>query len=179
MDKYSKQFKLTAITTFLEGSKGFRHVAARFEMDVSLLRRWVAVYRLHGEAGLRRRRNDGSHTADFKLSVLQRMWTERLSLRQTAALFNLGSASQVGIWQQQYYSGGIHALSPKPQGLPTPMPKSITPPAQPSVRDEDLSHAELLAKLRKAELEIIWLKKLKEEREKQKRQAASARKKPG
>jgi transposase len=179
MDKYSKQFKLTAITAFLEGSKGFRLVAARFGMDVALLRRWVAAYRLHGEASLRGRRSDGTHTAHFKLSVLQRMWVERLSLRQTAALFNLGSASQVGIWQQQYYSGGIKALSPRPRGVPTPMPTSTTAPALPRVKDEDLSHAELLAKLRKAQLEIIWLKKLKEDREKQKRQAASARKKPG
>jgi transposase-like protein len=52
MGKYSKQFKLSAITVFLERGKGFRHIAAQFQMAPTLLRRWVAAYALHGEAYL-------------------------------------------------------------------------------------------------------------------------------
>ncbi|WP_369124882.1 hypothetical protein [Pseudomonas sp. RTB3] len=34
------------------------------------------------------------------------MWREKLSFRQTAVVFNLGNSTQVGRWQQRYYSGG-------------------------------------------------------------------------
>lgn len=177
MGKYSKHFKLTAIMAFLDRGRGFRHIAARFGMDPTLLRRWVMAYKLHGEASLQGRRPGDSYSAEFKLSVLQHLWAHRLSYRQVAAVFNLGSATQVGIWQQRYYSGGIEALTPGHQGSPTPMPKQPHP-SVPPLKDEDLSHAELLAKLRRAEVEIAYLKKLKEYREQQRRQAQAARKKP-
>ncbi|OZO01575.1 hypothetical protein B7453_26150, partial [Pseudomonas sp. IB20] len=54
MSKYTTQFKLSAITTFLEQGRGFRRIAAQFQMDPTLLRRWVEAYRLHGEACLSR-----------------------------------------------------------------------------------------------------------------------------
>ncbi|WP_207059812.1 transposase, partial [Pseudomonas parafulva] len=43
MRRYSKQFKLSAIQAFLDRGYGFRHVAAQFQMDPTLLRRWVAA----------------------------------------------------------------------------------------------------------------------------------------
>ncbi|HEK1009889.1 TPA: transposase, partial [Pseudomonas putida] len=44
MGKYTEQFKLTAISAYLDGSNGFRKVAKHFGIDFSLLRRWVASY---------------------------------------------------------------------------------------------------------------------------------------
>ena len=43
MSKYTEQFKLTAITAYLEGTDGFRKVAQHFGIDFSLLRRWVEL----------------------------------------------------------------------------------------------------------------------------------------
>lgn len=178
MSKYTTQFKLSAITVFLERGRGFRFVADQFQMDPTLLRRWVEAYRLHGDASLRVRNK--SYSPEFKLSVLQRMWRDNLSLRRVAALFNLGNSTQVGRWQQQYYSGGFEALSAgKGLSIAMPPPTDKTPdPTSPS--DDDLSHAELLIKLRKLQVENAWLKKLKEFREEKKRQeqAKAAGKKP-
>lgn len=178
MGKYTKQFKLSVINAFLERGGGFRHIADRFQIDPTLLRRWVAAYQLHGEASLQRRRE--IHPPEFKLSVLQRMWRDQLSFRQVAALFNLGSSTQVGIWQGQYYSGGYEALQSgkKGQSIAMPLPPA-KPPESSSTHDEDLSHAELLSKLRKLQVENAWLKKLKEYREEKKRQEKGTRKKPG
>ena len=178
MSKYTMQFKLSAITAFLERGRGFRFIADQFQMDPTLLRRWVQAYRLHGDASLRVRSK--GYSAEFKLSVLQRMWRDNLSLRRVAALFNLGNSSQVGRWQQQYYSGGFEALTAG-KGLTIAMPlppEKIPDPTSPS--DDDLSHAELLIKLRKLQVENAWLKKLKEFREEKKRQAQAkvAGKKP-
>ncbi|MHC8303772.1 IS3 family transposase [Pseudomonas sp. PB3P13] len=157
MSQYTSQFKLSAITAFLERGRGFRFIAAQFQMDPTLLRRWVEAYRLHGDASLKVRSR--VYSPEFKLGVLQRMWRDKLSLRRVAALFNLGNSSQVGRWQQRYYSGGFEALSAG-KGLNTAMtlpPDKIPDPTSPS--DDDLSHAELLIKLRKLQVENAWLKK--------------------
>ncbi|PYG76088.1 transposase, partial [Pseudomonas sp. RV120224-01c] len=96
MGKYSEQFKLTAITAYLEGSNGFRKVARHLGIDFSLLRRWVASYR--STASLSPRPHGQRYTEDFKRQVLKHMLEHRLSLRQTAAHFDLGQSSQIGIW---------------------------------------------------------------------------------
>ncbi|XGZ91514.1 transposase [Pseudomonas sp. NT2] len=77
MSKYTTQFKLSAITAFLERGRGFRRVAAQFQMDPTLLRRWVEAYRLHGEASLSS--TGQRYSALFKFSVLRRMWDDSLS----------------------------------------------------------------------------------------------------
>ncbi|MFG0684861.1 transposase, partial [Pseudomonas sp. WSY_20] len=104
MRRYSKQFKLSAIQAFLDRGYGFRHVAAQFQMDPTLLRRWVAAYRTHGQASLEK---TGRHySAEFKLAILHHKWREDLSLRATSALYNLGNSTLVRSWEEQYYSGG-------------------------------------------------------------------------
>ena len=180
MDKYTTQFKLDAIQAFLERGRGFRHIGARFGVDPTLLRRWVAAYRLHGEAGVAGRRNNGSHSATFKLLVLQRLLADNLSFRQAAAVFNLGNATQVGIWQQQYYSGGFNALIPGQKGSDCIMPKLPPKPRNTAPVDpEKLSHAELTRAFRKLEAENAYLKKLKEWQEAEEAKAQSRPKKPG
>lgn len=178
MSKYTRQFKLSVIQAYLKRGSGFRSIAARFNMDPALLRRWVHAYRLHGDASLQVRGKD--HSPDFKVSVLERMWRDRLSLRQTAAIFNLSSSTQIATWESRYYSGGIKALATGKKGPYTVMRK---PPAKPvealPVNDEDLSHAQLLEKLRWAQMEIAYLKKLKELREEKARQKEAEKKKPG
>lgn len=178
MSKYTTQFKLSAISAFLERGRGFRRIAAQFHMDPTLLRRWVEAYRLHGEAGLSS--TGERYSALFKFSVLQRMWRDSLSLRRAAALFNLGNSSQVGRWQQQYYSGGIEALASGKKGLNTVMPK---PPAKPQKTTapftaEQLAHKALLDELQYLRMENAYLKKLGELGEAVMRREKEAKKKP-
>lgn len=184
MIKYSKQFKLSAIQAFLGRGRGFRAIAEQFHLDPSLLRRWVQAYRLHGEASLQGRGKD--HSPGFKLSILEHMWREKLSLRQTAALFNVGNSTQIAAWQSRYYSGGIEALSTGKKGPYTRMPKPpkprkplIQPDQTPSAADEQLSHAELLDKLRWAQAEIAVLKKLEALSEEKAKKRQAEKKKPG
>ena len=183
MSKYSTQFKLSAIGAFLSGAYGFRRVGADFGVDPTLLRRWIAAYRQHGEQGVTPRARQ-SYTTEFKLMVLQTKWRDHLSLREVAALFNLGCSSQVGRWEREYYSSAIEAPRPGPQGLPVVMskpkfPKPQTPLPSESIKDEDLTHDQLLARLYQARVENAYLKKLKALREEKERQAAAGKKKPG
>lgn len=177
MTKYSKQFKLSAIEAFLNRGRGFRHVANQFQMDPTLLRRWVVAYQQHGEASLERRQKH--YSAEFKITLLHRMINDRLSQRAAAALFNLGNSSQLGGWLREYYSDERLAHSPANKRSPCTMSKSPTKPKQPpAVRNEDLSPAELLEKVRMLEAENAYLKKLEELEEAKLRRSQAARKKP-
>jgi transposase len=177
MGKYSKQFKLSAINAYLERGQGFRHVAAQLQMDPTLLRRWVAAYELHDEASLLGRVKE--HSPEFKLSVLQHMEREKLSFRQTAAVFNLGSSTQIGRWQQQYYSGGIEALTSGKKGPRNVMPKLPAKPRKPVLlTDEERAHKELLDELQFLRMENAYLKKLKVLGEEAIRRDKEAKKKP-
>lgn len=177
MTKYSKQFKLSAIEAFLKRGRGFRHVANQFQIDPTLLRRWVVAYQQHGRSSLERRHQ--RHSAEFKITVLHRMLNDRLSQRAAAALFNLGNSSQLGRWLRQYYSDGLaNQLSVEKSStrtMPKPSAKSSKPAA---VRNEDLSPKELLEKVRMLEAENAYLKKLEELEEAKLRQTRAARKKP-
>lgn len=183
MGKHTTQFKLSVIKAFLKRGYGYRHIGARFGVDPTLLRRWVEGYKLHGDLSFMDRARK-PHSAEFKLSVLQKMWDEGLSPHTVAALFNLGVSAQVGRWQKQYYSGGVEALSPWPRGLSAVMPKPRFPkpktPLPPeSIKDEDLTPDQLLARLYQARVEIAYLKKLKALREEKARQAQAGKTKPG
>lgn len=90
MGKYTDQVKLAAARDYCAGEGGLKAVARRHGVDISSLRQWIAGYRALGEVGVQTKKRDGfSSTAEFKLSVLQRMQAEGLSQRQAAALFNI------------------------------------------------------------------------------------------
>ncbi|MHB0780479.1 IS3 family transposase [Pseudomonas putida] len=158
MGKYTEQFKLTAITAYLDGSNGFRKVAQHLGIDFSLLRRWVASYQANNGIG------PGSHgrryTSDFKQQVLSYMHEHRLSLRQTAAHFGLGQSSQIGIWQRQYYSGSPAPSTAIKPRKPIDVSKKIKPAKPTDTNDDQKSRDQLMAELEYLRMENAVLKEL-------------------
>ncbi|GAB7531795.1 hypothetical protein PS3A_42090 [Pseudomonas sp. 3A(2025)] len=160
MGKYSTQFKITAVKDYIDGIDGFRKVAKRQAIDVSLLRRWVASYQALGAAGLRSR---GHHySAAFKLSVIQCRYEQQLSLREVAARFGLGYSSCVGIWERQYYSGGLLALNASKRTRSVTMPKKQSAHDVHAQDDDSKSLEQLKAELEYLRMENAYLKKLEE-----------------
>jgi transposase-like protein len=101
MGKYTDQTKLAAVKDYCSGESGLKSVASRHGVDVSSLRQWIAGYRAHGEAGVHaKKRGPSNFSAEFKLSVLQRMRDEDLSQRQVAALFNIRRFNVIGEWER-------------------------------------------------------------------------------
>src|SRR5471032_798654 len=76
MTKYNEQFKLTVVRQYLDGRQGYKSVANDHGLDHTMVKRWVDRYRQHGIAGLQKKFNH--YNAEFRLSVLQRMWREQL-----------------------------------------------------------------------------------------------------
>ena len=158
MTKYTEQFKHMVVRDYLSGHDGYRALARRHGVaNRSLIERWVAAFRLHGDAGLSKKR--GRYDADFKLSVLQHMWENQLSITQSAAKFDIRRHSTVGDWERAYREGGVKALMPPPTRRPKKMTIPTTKPEVPPGEDKR-SREELLAELEHLRMENAVLKKL-------------------
>ncbi|WP_425351887.1 IS3 family transposase [Pleomorphomonas carboxyditropha] len=159
MSKYSVSFKERVVAFYGGGERSYADVGLQFGIDHSTVRKWIGLYAAHGSAGLTKQHSH--YDAAFKLSVLQRMWTEGLSYRHTAAIFNIRNASCLPDWERGYEQAGIEGLAPRRKGRP-PRMKKPEPPSEtpdPSV-DSAKSREELLAELAYLRMENAYLKKL-------------------
>lgn len=175
MAKYSTQFKLDVVQQYLGGDEGVKSIARQHNLDHSMIRRWVNLYTTHGDAGLAKKFTH--YPAQRKLQILEHMWANELSYRQTAAVFNIRSPGCIPVWERCYHNGGIDALTPRQRGKPKKMPDLQPPQSQPHVDDETRSREELLAEVNFLRMENAYLKKLKALVQQQREQQTTARKK--
>lgn len=157
MSKYSYEFKLQVVKAYLESHRGLRVNALQYQVPEKSLLGWVALFEVHGPEALKKRFTQ--HTSTFKLSVLQHMSSEGLSIAQTATYFNISSTSTVGRWLHLYNQGGVKALEAKPKGrVPMSKPKnSYSPTNKPATQ---MTHEELIQELEYRRAETEYLKKL-------------------
>lgn len=156
MTKYDEQFKLAVVQAYLSGDIGIKALAHSHGLAPGHVQMWVDGYLAHGAAGLVRR--GSSYSAAFKLQVLQRMWREHWSLRQTAAKFDIRSIGHISRWERQYHEGGLPALERRrraPNAMSDKPPKPIEPAVQePRTLEQVLKENEYLR------AENAYLKKL-------------------
>lgn len=156
MSRHSGSFKRWVVDSYLGEDESYASAASKHGVDASTVRKWVSLYHAHGDGGLLCKYS--RYDAAFKLSVLERMWKEGLSYRQTAALFNIRNAGCLSGWERRYHAGGIEALAPRSRGRP--MSKPPTPAVSVAASDEAKSREELLAELKHLRMENDYLKKL-------------------
>lgn len=159
MAKYDEEFKRKVVLAYLSGERGYKGLSSEYAVSADWIRRWVWHYRQHGDAGLRGKRSH--YSADFKLTVLNRMWQEGLSCRQVLALFDIrGGTRVITDWEGQYHEGGLEALEPKPLGRPM-KPKPELPKRQEQPQPEETRTLEQLRKENEyLRAEVAYLKKL-------------------
>jgi transposase len=160
MSRYSVAFKQEVVAFYGGGKRSYRDVSLHFGLDHSTVRKWVAIHAARGLAGLSRKFS--RYDAQFRLSVLERMWKDGLSHRRTAAIFNIRNASCLSDWERRYEHGGIEALAPRRKGRQRSMPEPPTaaPGSDRPLSDEAKSREELLAELAYLRMENDYLKKL-------------------
>ncbi len=181
MARYDEAFKRAVVQEYLTGRDGFRALAPKWDVDPSTIRKWVEIYRQHGDAGLSRKTQGVYYSAQFKLLALKRMWREELTYRQATAVFNLrGGTGVIAGWERQYHEGGPKALEPKRRGRPKKMPAPKPPrPPKPSTVPADESQALQALRQENEDLraEVAYLKKL-DALVRAKQQAALTKRKP-
>jgi transposase len=160
MAKYSEQVKFAVVQDYLsDTSEGYRAVGRRHGLSShTILERWVAAFQLHGDAGLRKK--SSQYSAEYKLSMLQHMWDNHISINQTAAKFDIRNYAMVSMWERAYRDGGIEALAPRRRGRPKPMTASDTAKPDPAPDDDKRSREVLLAEVNQLRMELAYLKKL-------------------
>ncbi|WP_129543134.1 IS3 family transposase [Serratia sp. 1D1416] len=113
--KYSLPFKLEAVRYYLAGFGSQRQTAKKFSVAHVQLRRWIAAYQHHGEAGLQSGRQR-QYTPEFKLAVVEFARANPLSLASVAAKFDIPSYTTLEHWVKLYQENGAEALNLNQRG---------------------------------------------------------------
>ncbi len=162
MSKYSKQFKLNAVNSYLSQSLSVKKVAASFNVHPRQLSDWILIYQAQGAAALAPQTRNQSYSQEFKLSVLAYKRQHFLSLPELAIHFNIPSASTILTWEQRYNQGGANALTDhrgNPRMKKPKNPKSPKDPQSASKPWSELTQAELLREIEYLQTENAYLKK--------------------
>jgi transposase len=157
MSGHSLERKLEIVRAGLDGGIGPKSLAKKYAINHSKIDQWMKLFKIHGSKGLAKKYS--KYPASFKFKVLQRMWKDRLSFTETAAIFNIRGATSVVGWDRLYREGGIEALEPGRRGRRKAVvdPKGKPPP---KAANERQSREELLAELSQLRMENAYLKKL-------------------
>ena len=154
MAKYSKELKLEIIN-FMKNFHTSPYAAQKkYNIDEAIIRRWLKRYEMYGIDGLvyKNTKYDGN----FKISVVEYMHKNHLSLNETCIKFRINSVSNLSKWERIYYEEGAQALcEDKRRGRPRKMSSKVN--------KENLSKSEdkkLIEELEYLRAENAYLKKL-------------------
>ncbi|WON78551.1 IS3 family transposase [Serratia sp. UGAL515B_01] len=155
--KYSLETRLAVVQHYLSGSRGLEYTAEFFSIEKTSVRRWVRAYQLHGIDGITWK-ND-SHTPELRLAVVEAVLSEKMSMREGAARFNISNESVVRRWVDVYKDAGLEGLQNLKPGRSRQMKKKNSAPPSTEQDLEKLSPEELRAELRYLRAENAYLKK--------------------
>ena len=163
--KHSFEFKVKVVNEYLNGEGGYRFLGKKYNINKSLVEKWVGQYKTYGHQGLAKSLGNTQYTSEFKLTVLKYREENQLSYRETAEYFGIKHYPTIATWNHKLQEGGPAALEGK-QGRPRKnMSKKENNQKQVS-KSEPLNETEreelerLREELRMKELENIILKKL-------------------
>ena len=154
MAKYSYEERLEAVLRVVEEGMSVKASAKILGTAYEHVRRWVKRYEQFGPEGLllKPRSYDGS----FKISVIEYMHENHLSLSQAAVKFGIPNDTTVGKWERIYYEEGPQALYRDNRGRKTKM--SSDKPRKKKLNKE--TEEDLIAEVQRLRMENEYLKKL-------------------
>ena len=154
--KYPPELRLKIVLEYLEGPLGYKALSQKYNVaSESDIKKWVAMYSEHGEAGLCT--THGTYDGQFKIYVVEYMHSTGSSARQTAVYFNIPSFRTVCQWERIYLEEGRDALLLERRGRANSMTGSVKgrKPKFDKKENEDL-----IAELQRLRMENEYLKKL-------------------
>ena len=154
MSKYSYEEKLEAVQRVIDDKMSAQSSANILGTNHTQVQRWVARYKQFGVEGLLMKH--GSYSGDFKISVIEYMHANHLSLFQTAVKFGIPADSTVGKWERIYYEEGPPGLLKNNRGRKSKM--SSNKPRKKKLEKE--TEEDLIAEVQHLRMENEYLKKL-------------------
>lgn len=154
MSRYTKEFKLKVVQDYESFNIGYTMLSKKYEVQTSLLKKWIYGYQCHGAEYFEKRTQ--IYSTEFKLSVLLHMKEHQLPPIRVAAFFGIPAFTSVIQWQKLYDTGGAAALVAKPRGR-LMMKKSRAKIDKPP---KEMTQDELLEEVLNLRAERDYLKKL-------------------
>ena len=159
--KYSHEEKLIVIKGVIEQQMTYRASAAQIGACKSDAQKWVGLYKAHGPEGLIP--DNKWYDGQTRLLVIEYMYKNNLSTRETATKFGILSPSTIIRWKSVYDKEGREALLKEDRGRKkvTKMPKRT--PRQPKCPTTCLDKAAekaLITENKRLKMENANLKKL-------------------
>ena len=118
MAKYSYELKRKIVEEYLFGESSYPILEDKYQIDESLIRRWVNNYKQFGDEGLMRSRNKREYSVEFKLEAITRYETSECSYQQLALELGLTNPSMIAKWHSQYRKEGMEGLRTHKRGRP-------------------------------------------------------------
>jgi Transposase and inactivated derivatives len=153
MAKYSYEQKFEVVLAVVEKGYSAKEAGDIIGACKGDAQKWVKLYQEHGVEGLLMKH--GSYDGQFKLSVVEYMHANHLSIRETAVKFGIPSHTVVGKWERVYYEEGSQALFQDRRGRKRAMESTSKKPKLDKKTEEDL-----IAENQRLRMEIDYLKKL-------------------
>ena len=161
--RFSTELKLEIVERYQKGYISAQKLADQYHVSKSDVFKWNAAYSEHGVAGLCT--THGTYSGDFKIAVVEYMHDHGVSIRQTAARFNIPTWTTISKWERIYYEEGKEALYEERRGRARKMEIRKSKNQEKSIEKNE----DLLAEVQRLRMENEYLKKLNaliQEREK-------------
>ncbi len=154
MSKYSYEERLETVLRIVEDGMSPKQSANILGTSHEHVRRWLMRYQKFGIAGLMLKNR--SYDGDFKLSVVEYMHANNLSIRQAAVEFALPNNGTLGKWERIYYQEGPQGLYKENRGRKSKMSSKRLK----KKRLDKQVEKDLIAEVQRLRMENDYLKKL-------------------
>lgn len=138
MAKYNYELKKKIVEEYLSGKTSYSVLEDKYQVDQSLIRRWVNNYKHFGNESLMRSRNNRSYSVEFKLEAITRYETSECSYQQLALELGLTNPFIIASWRRKYQEEGLEGLRPHKRGRPVTNKKDRNQTQKPSIESEPL-----------------------------------------
>ena len=152
--KYSYSERLSCVLNVLDNHCSLSSEVRRLGTVHSVVRFWVALYKEYGSDGLRLK--NSSYSERFKLSVINDMYNNYLSLFETAVKFKIPDPSTVRRWERLYEQDSDGCLIRKKK-----MKKQLKSKNIKNSKYCDHTREELLEEILRLNIENDYLKKVR------------------
>lgn len=112
MARYSFELKVKIVHAYINGEGSMRFLAKKYNVKcVKQVINWVNAYRLFGEEGLQRSRENKVYSVQFKSDAVELYQTSEMSYREVSYALGIHNPALIPSWVKIVREQGISGLS--------------------------------------------------------------------
>lgn len=100
--KVPSEEKIRAVEAYLNGELGYSEACKKFNIDCSVWRSWIRLYRTHGPEGLTPRAITHHYPNSLRALVVKEYLSGETSLRKLCKKHAISHPGTISLWMKQY-----------------------------------------------------------------------------